>query len=182
MDGFVRTSDIKCRSEYERVRKAVQQDELVRVKRGVYATPMALADTMIDVEAIVPSGVLCLYSAWVHYGIGTHVPAAYCVAIEAKRKVKLPQVPAIELYYWKNENLTFGIVQEEVGGYRVRITDLERSVCDAVKYRNKIGIDLCAQIVKDYLRRPDRNLTRLNAYASRLRVQATLSKYLEIAL
>ena len=70
----------------------------------------------------------------------------------------------------------------EISGYHVRITDMERSVCDAVKYRNKVGLDVCAEVIRSYLRKPKRNLTRLQDYAKRLRVFNTLKNYLEIAI
>jgi hypothetical protein len=64
----------------------------------------------------------------------------------------------------------------------VRITDLERSVCDAVKYRNKIGLDVCAEIFRTYLRKNGRSLSRLLEYAKRLRIEKVVKSYLEIAL
>lgn len=70
----------------------------------------------------------------------------------------------------------------EISNYQVRMTDLERSVCDAVKYRNKIGLDLCAEIIRTYLRKKERNLSRLMDYAERLRVTKILNNYLEIAI
>jgi hypothetical protein len=70
----------------------------------------------------------------------------------------------------------------EISGYHVRVTDMERSVCDAVKYRNKLGLDVCTEVIRSYLRKPNRNLTRLQDYAKRLRVFNTLKNYLEIAI
>ena len=67
----------------------------------------------------------------------------------------------------------------DISGYHVRITDMERSVCDAVKYRK---LDVCAEVIRSYLRKPNRNLTRLQDYAKRLRVFNTLKGYLEIAI
>lgn len=62
----------------------------------------------------------------------------------------------------------------DISGYKVHITDMERSVCDAVKYRNKIGLDVCAEVIRTYLKKPNRNLARLQDYAKRLRVFNTL--------
>lgn len=62
------------------------------------------------------------------------------------------------------------------------MTDLERSVCDAIKYRNKIGMDICAEVVRTYLKRNDRNLSRLYDYAKKLRVYKTLNYFIEITL
>ena len=92
-----------------------------------------------------------------------------------------PSLP-ITLYYWKEDYLSLGVIEETLSGHSVRITNLERSVCDAVKYRNKIGLDVCAEIVRTYLRKDGRDLSLLTEYAKRLRVWTTLKGYLEIAL
>lgn len=62
------------------------------------------------------------------------------------------------------------------------ITDIERTVCDAVKYRNKIGLDVCGEIIDSYLKTEKRNVSLLLEYAERLRVKQTLTKYLETRL
>ena len=180
--GFITTGEVKSRGEYEQLRHAAEEGNLVRIRKGVYAETSALANNMIDVERIVPRGVLCLYSAFSHHGLSTQVPSSTCIAIDARRKVRLPDYPIIDLYYWKKEYLEFGIMQKEISGYDVLITDLERTVCDAVKYRNKLGLDVCAEVIRSYLKKPNRNLTRLQDYAKRLRVFNTLKNYLEIAM
>lgn len=180
--GFIRTDEVAGRAEYEHIRKAIEEGTLVRVRQGVYAEQLALANTMIDVEKIVPGGVVCLYSAWSHYQLSTQIPSGHCIAIDAKRKVTIPEFPPINLYYWKKEYLAIGVTEMDICGYQVKITDVERSVCDAVKYRNKIGLDVCSEIINEYLKRKDRNISRLCEYAKQLRVYNTLSKYLEVVL
>ena len=51
-----------------------------------------------------------------------------------------------------------------------------------MKFRNKIGIDVCAEIIGNYLERPERNISKLMDYAKLLRVNTTLEKYLEVKL
>lgn len=180
--GIITTDEISGRAEYKRVLRAEERGDIVRLKQGVYANPTAMLNTMIDIERIVPGGVVCLYNAWTHYQLSTVVPPAFCIAIEAKRKVSLPEALPIQLYYWKKEYLEIGVKNECVSGFNVRITDMERSVCDAVKYRNKIGLDVCSEVIRNYLRKPNRNLSRLMEYAKELRVANTLKNYLEIAI
>ena len=180
--GFITTGEIKDRSEYEQLRRATDNGTLMRIRKGVYVKTSALANNMIDVERIIPNGVLCLYSAFSHYELSTQVPSATCIAIEAKRKVRLPEYPPIELFFWKPENLNFGIIKKQISGYIVRITDMERTVCDAVKYRNKIGLDVCGEIIDNYLKKENRNISLLHEYAKRLRVKNILTKYLETRL
>ena len=180
--GFIKASEVKTRGEYEQLRLAAEEGTLLRLRNGVYVETSALANNMVDVERIVPGGVLCLYSAFAHYGLSTQVPSSFCIAIEAKRKLRLPDYPIIDLYYWKKENLGFGITQKVLSGYVVRITDLERTVCDAVKYRNKIGLDVCGEVIDNYLKMDNRNISLLNEYAIRLRLRTILTKYLETRL
>lgn len=180
--GFISTGDMRSRGEYEQLRRAAKSGALLRIRKGVYAQESALADNMIDVERIVPHGVLCLYSAFAHYGLSTQVPSATCIAIEAKRKVRLSDYPPIDLYYWKKENLEFGIIKKSISGYDVLITDMERTVCDAVKYRNKIGLDVCGEVIDNYLKKENRNISFLHEYAKKLRVDNILTMYLETRL
>lgn len=180
--GTISTADMSGSAEYMRVRRAVQRGELTRLRPGVYASPEVLLDTMLDIERIVPGGVVCLYNAWSFHQLSTAVPPAFCVAIEQKRKIVIPPSLPVTLYYWKKENLSLGVTTAEISGHTVRITDLERSVCDAVKYRNKIGLDVCAEVVRSFLRKDGRNLSLLTEYAKQLRVWSILKNYLEIAM
>ena len=180
--GFITTGEVKSRGEYEQLRRATEDGTLMRLRNGVYVEFSALANNMIDVERIIPHGVLCIYSAFAHYKLSTQVPSATCIAIEAKRKVRLPDFPPIDLYFWKKENLKFGIISKRISGYDVLITDMERTVCDAVKYRNKIGLDVCGEVIDNYLKKENRNISLLHEYAQKLRVKNILTTYLETRL
>lgn len=179
--GFVSKKDLTS-SQYHRLLNNLVDGSVVRVRRGVFALPTAMANTMYDIDKIVPGGVLCNYTAWAHYGLTTQIPMNICVAIEQKRKVKLPKYPPISLSYQSKEQLSLGCERRNVGGYEVSIFNIERSVCDALKNRNKIGMDVCAEIINNYIRRKDRNLNLLSEYAQKLRVGNILHNYLQLAL
>ncbi len=170
------------RKAYYQLLEKARKGEVVRIRRGVYADSDQLADTMIDLNVVVPGGVLCLFSAWNVYGLTTTLPQAYHVAVKRGRKITLPAYPKIELHHLTANLFIIGIEERVVSGYRINIYDVERCVCDAVKFRNKVGMDVCAEVVNSYLSRPDRNLSRLMDYARKLRVANILEKYLEIKL
>ena len=180
--GYTTVGELSSDSEYRRVLRAVERGEMQKIRHGVYANADALASTMIDVERIVPRGVLCLYSAFSYYNLSTQIQGAWCIAIERKRKIVLPDYPIIDLYYWMGNNLEFGIVTQNISSFDVRITDLERTVCYAVKYRNKIGMDVCGEILNSYLKREDKDLGLLHEYARKLRVDNVLTNYLATRL
>lgn len=178
--GYIRAKDVKDnRPMYDQLLAEVAKGNVVRLRNGIYALPDEMAKTMIDVETIVPGGILCMYSAWAYYELTTKLPTSICIAIEKKRKVILPDYPSVSLYYWSKSVLEIGVTKQKIDDYTVRIYDLEKSVCDAVKFRNKIGIDLSSEILKNYLKRTDRNLTRLNEYAKRMRLASTMNSLID---
>lgn len=181
--GYItRKQVIGNRYLYYRLLESVKSGEIIRLKPGVYCMEEAMAGTMIDLDKIVPDGVLCLYSAWAHYGLTTQIPQGYYVAIPRKQKITLPDYPPIFLNYWEHTIYHTGIKRERIGGYEVSIYDMEKSVCDALRYRNKIGIDVSSEILKNYLSRKERNITRLTNYAKSMRIAGILNNYLEIQL
>lgn len=181
--GYLTRKQLPDKSTYNHLLKLVNEGIIERVKQGVYRYGnVAFGNTMIDIGKIVPGGVLCLYSAWAYYELSVQIPQAFNIAIEKNRKILLPVYPPITLYYWKREYQELGVTRQRIGGYIVKIYDLEKSVCDAVKYRTKIGIDVTSEILKNYLKRKDRNLSKLMGYAKQMRIEKTLKTYLEIGL
>lgn len=179
--GFIKAGDVKGKS-YRRLLHSVKEGNVMRLKRGVYAKEEALANTMIDVDKVVPGGILCLYSAWEYYQMTTQIPSAYFVAIDRDRKVVVPEFPAIRLVYQSSQILSVGCTRVHVRGFEISIYNRERCVCDAIKYRNKIGRDVMAEILNSYLKSAGRNMELLRAYAEKLRVLSTLYRYLEVQL
>ena len=180
--GMVSLHGRSHENTYRRIVRAEKNGKLVRVRKGVYALPYAFMDAMIDVESVVPGGVVCLYNAWAFYGLTMQNPPTFCIAVDAKRKIVFAQKQMITLYYWNEQSLTLGVEEVEYSSHKVRMTNAERSVCDAVRYRNKIGEDLCQEIIRTYLKRPDRKIGLMMEYAKALRVAKILGNYLNILI
>ena len=170
------------RTAYYKMLGSARQGELIRVRRGVYDNIDQLSGNMIDVETVVPDGILCLWSAWSVHRLTTSMPQAFHIAIKRDRKIEVPSFPKVEVHHYTNAILGIGAVSMNIDGYNVRIYDVERCVCDAVKFRNKIGMDVCSEIINNYLEQPDRNLTKLMDYARLLRVGNILEIYLQVKL
>ena len=179
-NGILTLKDIDEDGRYYFVRKAMDAGNVVRLKNGVYATEDGLANTMVDVERIVPGGVLCLYSAWEHYDLTTQIPGSIYVAVEKHRKVVVPVFPPITLCYWEQKYYEMGVMEADVAGHKLRIYDIERSVCDVVRFRNKVGMDVMTEVLRAYLSRKDRNIARLMEYAGKMRIGTIMAQYLNV--
>ena len=170
------------RTAYYKMLESVKQGELVQVRRGIYASIDQLSGNMIDINAIVPDGILCLWSAWNIHQLTTSMPQAFHVAIKRGRKVSVPSFPQIEVHHYTEDLLKIGVISMIIDGFNICLSDVERCVCDAVKFRNKVGMDVCSEIINKYLEHPDRNLSKLMDYAQKLRVGTILEKYLQVKL
>lgn len=88
----------------------------------------------------------------------------------------------MELSFISRDIYELGIEETEIDGFKVKVYDLEKSVCDAIKYRNKIGLDVSSEILKNYLARKDRDITRLYEYAYQLRVGKRIDELIKFML
>ena len=170
-NGYLVWKQIPGRSAYKQLLNLIEEGTVIKIKRGVYCYEDMYSGTMIDVEKIVPGGVLCMFSTWLHYGLSTSIPQSFNIAIEKNHKVALPDYPPIQLYYWAKEYHELGITTEKIYDFTVKIYDLEKSVCDAMRFRNKVGIDTVSEILKSYLKRQDKDLDKLVRYAKVLRIE-----------
>jgi predicted transcriptional regulator of viral defense system len=176
--GYIQSAEITGRKMRYQLQELMRQGRVSRIKRGVYTLEEELAKRqMIDIGRIVPGGVLCLHSAWYIYNLSVFIPDAFYVAIEKSRKVVLPEFPAIKLIYLQKEYFELGIETREIEGISTKIYDVEKCVCDAVKYRNKIGMETTVEIIKNYLALNERNLEKLIKYAKKMRVYSIMKIY-----
>jgi hypothetical protein len=82
------------------------------------------------------------------------------LAIEHKRKIVLPEHPLIRLIYFSKNRFETGISFQRIEAEEIRIYDKEKTLCDAVYYRNKIGIDIVKEALRNYTREPGKNLQK----------------------
>ena len=170
------------RTAYYKMLESAKQGELIQVRRGVYANIDQLSGNMIDINAVVPEGILCVWSAWSIHQLTTSMPQAFHIAIKRGRKVSIPSFPRIEVPHYTEDLLKIGVISMIIDGFNIRLYDVERCVCDAIKFRNKVGMDVCSEIINNYLERPDRNLSKLMDYARKLRVGKIIEQYLQVKL
>ena len=180
--GYARTRDIvEAGVHHHYLNMLVQKGKVVKIKRGLYRlASVSVDDELEEVSHIVPDGVVCLFSAWNYYQLSDFVPPEYHIAIEKIRKVALPDYPPIKVYYWSEKYWSIGITEVRVGNTMVKIYDKEKSVCDAIRFRNKVGWDIMKEVLKNYLTLRDRNLNDLMSFARKMRVSTIARQYLEI--
>lgn len=185
-DGYISTKDLKREglNVYD-INVLLEKGEIERVKWGLYRWTETQNEyhEMEEVSRLVPQGVLCLFSALAWHELTTYIPKVSAIAIPIKaRKPVLPKYPPIKIYYFSDVRFETGIEIIHINGHPVKIYDLEKTVCDIILYRNKIGMDIVKEVMENYVGKRGKNVQRLMQYAEALRVLAILKTYLEVLI
>lgn len=181
---FITTAELKDMGySYYKIGKLEKDGLLRRVNRSTYENLSYKGDEndFFSAEAFVPYGVICLMSAARYYELTNFLPDSVDVAVERKKKVvTLPNWPEIKIFYFAPARMDLGVTEVREDDNVFHIFDIEKTVVDIIYYRNKIGIEETSEVLKNYLKRRDRQIDRLYAYAKRLRCEKIVRTYLEV--
>lgn len=156
---------------------------LQQVGRGLYKLADAPTDagtSLAEAVRIQPRGVICLLSALQFHELTTQTPYAVWMLLGQKDWAPVNPSIALKVVRASGEALTAGIEAHSIDGVSVRITDPAKTVADCFKHRNKIGIDVAIEALRDFVKtRPRPDLARIYRYAEIDRVQSVIRPYLE---
>ncbi len=153
-----------------------------RVGRGLYIPASARVTehhTLVEAVKRVPSGVICLLSALRFHGMSTQIPHEVWLAIDVKARKPTTDWPPLRIVRFSGSAKTFGVETHKIEGLEVSITSRAKTVADCFKYRNKIGLDVALEALRDYLRRRGRSIDDLLKAAAVCRVSAVITPYVE---
>ena len=155
------------------------------VSRGVFrladAEPLGNPD-LVTVATRIPNGVICLISALAFHEITTQIPHEICVALQRGSKKPRIDHPPMKIYRFSGQAFTDGMVIHEIDGVSVRIYNMEKTLADCFKFRNKIGLDTVMEAVRFYRERRRVNVDALMHFAKICRVENVMRPYLEAIL
>ncbi len=186
MNGYFNTADLKKAglNIYD-INSLLEMGKIERVKRGLYKWLEMTEETneMAEVARMVPNGVFCLFSALAWHELTTYIPKEHNIAIYTySRKPALPNYPPVKFYFFADKRFEIGVQTVKIDGHEIKIYDLEKTICDIIHYRNKLGIDIVKEALDKYKTRKERNLQKLMQYANDLRDANVLRKYLEVLI
>ena len=116
------------------------------------------------------------------YQLSTWDPPEINIAIYREKKITLPVYPPIKLYHFSGIFYKTGITEIQIEDKKIRIYNKKKTICDILRHRNKIGMDIMKEILGEYLKSKDTNLNKLNEYAQKLKISSVLNKYMDVLL
>jgi predicted transcriptional regulator of viral defense system len=181
--GVLRIRDVRARGLHpEYVRRLVAGGYLIRAGRGIYL----LADAAFTVhhslaEACkrVPHGVVCLLSSLRYHEIGTQNPHQVWLALDVKARLPRADYPPLKVVRFSGQALKEGVDLNQIEGVDVRVYNPAKTVADCFKYRNKIGLDVALEALREGWRARRFAMDDLWRYAKVDRVTNVMRPYLE---
>ena len=162
--------------------RLVQDGRLRRLTRGVYARPdRALSEhiSLVEVAIRVPKGVICLLSALRIHGLGTQAPHQVWLAIPQNSPTPRVERPSLRAVRMSGAALTEGVESTQIDGMDVPVFSAAKTIADCFKYRNKIGIDVAMEALRDGWAQRKISMDELSHYADIDRVSNVMRPYLE---
>jgi predicted transcriptional regulator of viral defense system len=181
--GILRPRDLAARSIPRTYLKRLEQRGLLaKETRGLYKLPDAeVTENHSLAEACkrVPRGVVCLLSALQFHRLTTQAPSEVWLALERRARAPRERGQPLRLVRMSGRALTEGIEDHRIEGVAVKVYKPAKTVADCFKYRNKIGLDVALEALRDYRQKHRSGMDELWRFAKVCRVERVMRPYLE---
>jgi predicted transcriptional regulator of viral defense system len=180
---FLRMDDLRARGIAPQMAiHLVRSGELIRVGPGVYALPDGLItahQSLAEATQLAPRAVVCLLSALQFHGIGTQQPHQVWLALP--KGVPLPRALAgrARPIWVSGAALDAGVEVHDDAGAPIRVYGVAKTLADCFKFRNKIGLDVALEALREGWRTRRFTMDELTHHARINRVERVMQPYLE---
>lgn len=183
--GVLKTSELNALGLSSRqIKKLVDSGDITRIKRGYYE----LSDNIYPEEAVIarlfPDAVIFLESALMHYGYTDRIPLAWQIAVDRdseKSQYKI-DYPLIEVFYIEPKLLEIGLDVIQVEEVEIKIFNRDRTICDVLRYENKLEREVFTNAIKRYIKDPKKNVRNLFEYAEKFNIKNKAQTYIGVWL
>ena len=163
--------------------KLCKEDKILRIVKGQYILTDDMQDELLSISKRSGKIIFSHETALFLHGISDRTPFEHTVTAPSDCIPSAAIKSECKVYYIKPELFELGkTTLRTPAGNDVSAYDLERTICDVIRSRNKLGTETFLAALKMYAASPKKDLNKLNSYAKQLRVDKVLRQYLEVLL
>ena len=181
--GILKTSEaIKAGIHPRTLYKLRDQGVIEQLGRGLYGItglPDITDPDLVTVAKKVPNAVICLISALYFHRLTNQIP--HCIHIAIPQHIKAPKFdyPPARFYWFSKKLWESGIEEHLVSGIKIKVYSIEKSIIDCFKHRNKVGIEVAIEALKNYWESGNTDLGKIQQFAKISKVDKIIKPYLE---
>lgn len=163
--------------------KLCKEDKIYRITKGQYILPDDMQDELLSISKRSKNIIFSHETALYLHKISDRTPFEHTITAPSNCIPSASIKSECKVYYIKPELFNLGkTIVKTPAGNDVPAYDLERTICDVIRSRNKLGTETFLSALKLYATNPKKNLNTLNSYAKMLRISNILRHYLEVLL
>ena len=162
--------------------RLVKEGLVIRQARGIYVVPghtPTETHALAQVAKRVPDAVFCLFTALRFHDLTTQLPSEVWIALPEKARRPRLDYPRLRVARFSGAALTDGIEEHRAEGVVIRVYSAAKTVADCFKYRNKVGIDVAVEALRDFTRKYRGGANDLARFARICRVSRVMQPYLD---
>ena len=181
--GVLRFTDIlKAGFHPDSLTAIEKKGKVEKIARGLYRVvdykPGSHPDLVIaSLQA--PKGAICLISALSFHEATSEIPRHVDIAIPQGTHANRIKYPPVKFYRFAPKAWEAGLEEHEIGGYKIRVYNLAKTIVDCFKFRNRIGINIAREALKTGVTEKKIELKEIMKYAKICRVSSIIKPILE---
>lgn len=181
--SVLRTRDLEAHGIWRaKLRGYVEQGILSKVGRGLYMRSGVKIDehhSLAEAGKRAPGATVCLLSALRFHGLTSQQPHEVWLAVDGKARAPKGDSLAFRVVRFSGAALREGREEHVIEGVPVKIYNPAKTVADCFKFRNKIGLEVALEALRETWRARRCGITELMRYARVCRVANVMRPYLE---
>ena len=182
--GYITTKELE-KNNINRyfLTKMVERKQINRISRGYYGLVNYNADEYYKIISMCEKAVFSMNTALYLNNLSDRTPLVFDVTVPYYYGGSLRKNDKVKLYFVKNSILDLGKIEiTSPFGMKIKVYDKERTICDIVKNRNNIDMEIFSKAIKNYINSNNKNLNKLMKYAKELKIEKKIKEYMEIFL
>lgn len=182
--GYITTKELE-KNNINRyfLTKMVERKQINRISRGYYGLVNYNADEYYKIISMCEKAVFSMNTALYLNNLSDRTPLVFDVTVPYYYGGSLRKNDKVKLYFVKNSILDLGKIEiTSPFGMKIKVYDKERTICDIVKNRNNIDMEIFSKAIKNYINSNNKNLNKLMKYAKELKIEKKIKEYMEVFL
>lgn len=182
--GYVFTKEVREKNiNTSYLTKLVKEKKLARVARGYYVLIDSVPDNFYIILSKCRKAVFSHATALYLHNYSERCPLIYDVTVPYGYGNCYKNSNNIDIHYRKPENINIGLVEmRSPFGLKIKVFNLERTICDIIKDKSKMDIEIFTNALKMYAESPQKDLNKLMKYAVKLNIEQKVRNYMEVLL
>ena len=161
----------------------LKEGQIIRISRGYYSLKNGFADNFYIMLSKSKRSVFSDATALYLHDLSDRNPSVYDITIPYGYGNSYKDEKNVNLHYVKKELLDLGVIEmESPFGMKVRVYDVERTICDIIKNKNRMDSEIFTRALQRYSKLKSKDLNKLMRYAKKLKVDKKVREYMEVLI